>query len=199
MFKKIILGMMLMVISFASALTIEDLQKKLNHPVIKADFIQKRSLKGMQKPIMSSGQLIVSTQKGLYWEQLEPFKLVMILTENKLFQKIEDGKPEIITAKNNPQIFQFNQLLSSLFTVNLSELNQYFDLSISEKKLEWTVELIPTKEPINKIFKKIALQGKDYINRVELHDQQGDVTEIKFKDHQSSDALLDADAKKFKI
>lgn len=191
--------MMLMVISFASALTIEDLQKKLNHPVIKADFIQKRSLKGMQKPIVSSGKLIVSTQKGLYWEQLEPFKLVMILTENKLFQKIEDGKPEIITAKNNPQIFQFNQLLSSLFTVNLSELNQYFDLSISEKKSEWKVELIPVKEPINKFFKKITLQGKDYINRVELHDQQGDVTEIQFKDHQSSDVLLDADAKKFKI
>ena len=102
---------MISIFSFSVALTLEDLQQRLNHPVISADFVQKRSLQGMKKPIISSGNFIVSTEKGLYWSQISPFNLTMVLTKDKLLQQIEKGQPEILTAKRNPQIFQFNQYL----------------------------------------------------------------------------------------
>lgn len=199
MFKKITLGLMLSVFSFSLALTLEDLQKKLNHPVITADFVQKRSLQGMKKPIVSSGNFIVSAEKGLYWSQVSPFKLTMVLTKDKLLQQVENGKPEILTAKQNPQIFQFNQLLSSLFSMNVQEMKAYFDMSMNENNGHWVLFLDPKKEPINKIFKKITLKGQDFINEVELLDQQGDSTVIQFSHHQKLDALSVQEAKKFNL
>ena len=185
--------------SLTLALTLEELQQKLNHSVITADFVQERSLQGMKKPIVSSGSLIVSTEKGLYWSQVSPFNLTMILTKNKLLQQVENGKPEILTAKNSPQIFQFNQLLSSLFSMNVQEIKAYFDVSMNEKNGQWTLVLDPKKEPINKIFKQIVLKGKNFINEVELLDQQGDSTLIQFTHHQQLDVLPPEEMKKFNL
>ena len=199
MFKKIILGLMISIFSFSVALTLEDLQQRLNHPVISADFVQMLSLQGMKKPIISSGNFIVSTEKGLYWSQISPFKLTMVLTKDKLLQQIEKGQPEILTAKRNPQIFQFNQLLSSLFSMNIEEMNEYFEIDLNTKTSGWTLTLHPKKEPINKIFKKIVLQGHDFINSVELLDQQGDSTLIQFSHHQKSDVLSIEDSQKFNL
>lgn len=201
MFKQITLGFMLsaLSLSFSFALTLEDLQKKLNYPVITADFMQKRSLQGMKKPIISSGNFIVSVDKGLYWSQVSPFNLTMVLTKDKLLQQVENGKPEILTAKNNPQIFQFNQLLSSLFSMNIQDMNEYFNISMTENNGHWTLVLDPKKEPINKIFKKITLKGQGFINEVELLDQQNDRTLIQFNHHQSFDVLSAQEAKKFNL
>lgn len=199
MFKKIILGLVLSTLSFTFALTLQDLQKKLNHPVITADFVQTRSLHGMKNPIVSSGNFIVSSKEGLYWDQLVPFKLIMVLTNEKLVQKVENGKPEVLTAKKSPQIFQFNQLLSSLFTINEEEINSYFDVSLSEKNALWTLELHPKKEPINKIFTVIIIKGEQFINEVELYDAQNDVTKIQFKNHKVLDSLTTQIINKFRI
>lgn len=199
MFKRLILGLVLSIFSFSLSLTLEDLQLKLSHPVITADFIQKRSLQGMAKPIVSSGSFIVSAEKGLYWSQVSPFQLTMVLTQDKLFQQVENGKPMIITAKGNPQVFQFNQLLSSLFSMNVQAVNKYFNTDLKEKNSDWVLVLHPKKEPMNKIFKEIILQGNHFINSVELLDQQGDSTYIQFSHHQKLDGLSMEQLKKFNL
>lgn len=199
MFKKIILGLLLSIFSFSLSLTLEDLQPKLSHPVITADFIQKRSLQGMVKPIVSSGNFIVSSEKGLYWSQVSPFQLTMVLTQDKLLQQVENGQPMILTAQGNPQIFQFNQLLSSLFSMNIQAVNEYFYTDLKEKNSDWVLVLHSKKEPMNKIFKEIILQGDNFINSVELLDQQGDSTHIQFSHHHKLDTLSVEQLKKFNL
>ncbi|OYQ73359.1 outer membrane lipoprotein carrier protein LolA [Wohlfahrtiimonas sp. G9077] len=167
-------------------------------PVLSADFKQVRTIEGLPQPIISSGQMIIAEKHGLYWQQQTPFMLSILFTPKQMVQQIEHGKKEVITAKNNPMLFQFNQLLSALFTMDPRVIEQYFTVTErTEKKGLQTFVLTPKTAPFNQIFRSITLVHDQFIREVALKDQQNDVTHLYFTHHKTADALSDFDAKYF--
>ncbi|OYQ83827.1 LolA family protein [Wohlfahrtiimonas chitiniclastica] len=167
-------------------------------PVLSADFKQVRTIEGLPQPIISTGHMIISDKHGLYWEQQTPFMLSILFTPTHMVQQIEHGQKEVITAKNNPMLFQFNQLLSALFTMDPKVIEQYFTVTErTEKKGLQTLVLTPKTAPFNQIFRTITLVHDQFIREVALKDQQNDVTHLYFTHHATADALSDFDAKRF--
>ncbi|NNC27596.1 outer membrane lipoprotein carrier protein LolA, partial [Salinisphaera sp. USBA-960] len=76
-------GWLLMVFALfslsAQAVTLAELQQRFSQqPVLRAEFEQRRSISGMEKPLKSSGELLISQQKGLWWAQQKPFPLTLL-------------------------------------------------------------------------------------------------------------------------
>ena len=178
-----------------SALTLDDLQQRFTEqPVIRAHFDQTRTIKDLPQPLRSQGQMLIARDQGLLWDQTSPFPMQLLLDDKRMVQVINGQPPQIITAENNPQMFQFNHLLRALFQADRKVLEQNFRVEFADKgEGRWTLRLTPTTTPLDKIFNTIDLAGQTYLESIQLNDKQGDRTDIALTQHQLTPAQLTDD------
>lgn len=185
----------LLISPFVSALTLDDLQQRFTEqPVIRAHFDQTRTIKDLPQPLRSQGQMLIARDQGLLWDQTSPFPMQLLLDDKRMVQVINGQPPQIITAENNPQMFQFNYLLRALFQADRKVLEQNFRVEFADKgEGRWTLRLTPTTTPLDKIFNTIDLAGQTYLESIQLNDKQGDRTDIALTQHQLTPAQLTDD------
>ena len=185
----------LLISPFVSALTRDDLQQRFTEqPVIRAHFDQTRTIKDLPQPLRSQGQMLIARDQGLLWDQTSPFPMQLLLDDKRMVQVINGQPPQIITAENNPQMFQFNHLLRALFQADRKVLEQNFRVEFADKgEGRWTLRLTPTTTPLDKIFNTIDLAGQTYLESIQLNDKHGDRTDIALTQHQLTPAQLTDD------
>lgn len=185
----------LLISPFVSALNLDDLQQRFTEqPVIRAHFDQTRTIKDLPQPLRSQGQMLIARDQGLLWDQTSPFPMQLLLDDKRMVQVINGQPPQIITAENNPQMFQFNHLLRALFQAARKVLEQNFRVEFADKgEGRWTLRLTPTTTPLDKIFNTIDLAGQTYLESIQLNDKQGDRTDIALTQHQLTPAQLTDD------
>ncbi|HAX4614414.1 TPA: outer membrane lipoprotein carrier protein LolA [Escherichia coli] len=185
----------LLISPFVSALNQDDLQQRFTEqPVIRAHFDQTRTIKDLPQPLRSQGQMLIARDQGLLWDQTSPFPMQLLLDDKRMVQVINGQPPQIITAENNPQMFQFNHLLRALFQADRKVLEQNFRVEFADKgEGRWTLRLTPTTTPLDKIFNTIDLAGQTYLESIQLNDKQGDRTDIALTQHQLTPAQLTDD------
>ncbi|WP_097750786.1 LolA family protein [Escherichia coli] len=185
----------LLISPFVSALTLDDLQQRFTEqPVIRAHFDQTRTIKDLPQPLRSQGQMLIARDQGLLWDQTSPFPMQLLLDDKRMVQVINGQPPQIITAENNPQMFQFNHLLRALFQADRKVLEQNFRVEFADKgEGRWTLRLTPTTTPLDKIFNTIDLAGQTYLESIQLNDKQGDRTDIALTQHQLTPVQLTDD------
>ncbi|NUF48707.1 outer membrane lipoprotein carrier protein LolA [Gilliamella sp. ESL0250] len=188
--KYLVTAITIMVMCFSTltySITLEDLQQQFNKQnIIRADFIQARYINGLSTPLHSTGKMIISQNLGLWWHQQTPFTMTLKMNQQRMEQSIDEQQPQIITAESQPQLFQFNHLLTAIFTADKQILENNFDVILSEKNQQWTLILTPKNAPLNKIFKQIILNGNTYLQTITIDDKQNDKTLITFKNHKTS-------------
>ncbi len=197
--KKLLYAVYFLMLSTAGwAVTLNDVQTRVSQQnVVKANFTQERIIKGVNKPLISNGQMIISKEKGLWWHQVKPFDMTLLMTQTVMKQKTGNQAPQVITASDNAQLFQFNSLLSALFKADKATLEKNFAFKFSDKGNDrWEIRLTPKTTPLNKIFKTITLFGKNHLEQVLINDMQGDKTTLRFSNH-STQALTDNEKKYF--
>jgi len=184
--------LLLVMCANASAVTLEQLQQRFaSQPVIRANFVQVRTIEGMAQPLVSRGQLLIAQQQGLWWQQVTPFPLMLILDDKRMVQSMSGQPPQVITAESNPQMFQFNHLLRALFQADEKVLRENFELDFHDRgNNRWQLGLTPKAAPLNRIFSRIDLQGDAFLNRITLDDKQGDKTEITLSDTRTEPTQL---------
>lgn len=185
----------LLISPFVSALTLDDLQQRFTEQsVIRAHFDQTRTIKDLPQPLRSQGQMLIARDQGLLWDQTSPFPMQLLLDDKRMVQVINGQPPQIITAENNPQMFQFNHLLRALFQADRKVLEQNFRVEFADKgEGRWTLRLTPTTTPLDKIFNTIDLAGQTYLESIQLNDKQDDRTDIALTQHQLTPAQLTDD------
>ncbi|AIJ09136.1 MULTISPECIES: outer membrane lipoprotein carrier protein LolA [Edwardsiella] len=186
---------LLLVSPFVSAVTLDDLQQRFTEqPVVRAHFEQTRTIKGLPQPLRSQGEMLIARDTGLLWDQKTPFPMRLMLDDTRMVQVINHQPPQVITAEDNPQMFQFNHLLRALFQADRKVLEQNFRIDFQDRgQGRWTLRLTPVTTPLDKIFATIDLAGNTYLDTIQLNDKQGDRTDIALSQHQLTPATLTHD------
>ncbi|QJW57503.1 Outer-membrane lipoprotein carrier protein [Serratia plymuthica] len=179
----------------AQAVTLTELQQRFGQqPVLRAEFEQQRSISGMAKPLKSSGELLISQQKGMWWSQQKPFPLTLLLDDKRMVQTLAGQPPQVVTADNNPQMFQFNHLLTALFHADSQALEQNFALQFSDLgRNKWRLILTPKTTPLDRLFKHITLNGEQFLETIDIDDMQSDATHIRFFNQRTAPQELTVD------
>lgn len=180
---------------WVSAVTLDELQQRFTEqPVIRAHFTQTRAIKDLPQPLLSQGEMLIARDTGLLWDQKSPFPMMLMLDDSRMVQVVNGQPPQVITAENNPQMFQFNHLLRALFQADRKVLEQNFCIEFQDKgEGRWSLRLTPTTTPLDKIFATIDLAGQAYLESIQLNDKQGDRTDIALSQHQLKPATLTDD------
>ena len=180
---------------WVSAVTLDELQQSFTEqPVVRAQFSQTRTIKDLPQPLRSQGKMLIARDTGLLWDQTSPFPMMLMLDDSRMVQIVNGQPPQVVTAENNPQMFQFNHLLRALFQADRKVLEQNFRLDFQDKgEGRWSLRLTPVTTPLDKIFASIDLAGKTWLETIQLNDKQGDRTDIALSQHQLTPATLTDD------
>lgn len=192
--------LLLLLSPFTSAITLDELQQRFTQqPVVRAHFEQTRSIKDLPQPLRSQGEMLIAREQGLLWDQTTPFAMTLMLDDSRMVQIINGLAPQVITAQNNPQMFQFNHLLRALFQADRKVLEQNFRIDFQDKgEGRWALNLTPITTPLDKIFATLELAGQHYLETIQLNDKQGDRTTITFSQHRlTPTALTDDERQRF--
>lgn len=185
----------LLISPLVNAMTLDTLQQRFTEqPVVRAHFTQTRTIKDLPQPLKSAGNMLIARDRGLLWDQTSPFPMQLLLDEKRMVQAINGQPPQIITAENNPQMFQFNHLLRALFQADRKVLEENFRVEFADLGAgRWTLRLTPITTPLDKIFATIDLAGSTYLDTIQLNDKQGDRTDIVLSQQQLTPAQLTDD------
>ncbi len=149
---------------------------------VKAEFLQKRSLPILTKPLFSEGKLFFSIPDSLRWEYLSPLRSVMLRKGNNIqIYNFSDGvwKPEMAQAVESRRMV-------------LAEISHWFQGRFDESKAfkhvyspgpPARVMMVPG-EGINRFIHRIEIvlsARPGVIDRVEIEEPGGSRTSIEFK------------------
>jgi outer membrane lipoprotein-sorting protein len=149
---------------------------------VKAEFVQKRYLKILTKPLLSEGKLFLCIPDSLRWEYLNPLRSVMLQKGNTIqIYNFSEGvwKPEMAQAVEARRMV-------------LAEISQWFQGRFDESKAfkhlyspgpPARVTMVPG-EGINRFILRIeiVLSAKPgVIDRVEIEEPEGSRTSIEFR------------------
>ncbi len=149
---------------------------------VKAEFLQKRSLPILTKPLLSEGKLFFSMPDSLRWEYLTPLRSVMLRKGNNIqIYNFSEGvwKPEMAQAVEARRMV-------------LEEISQWFQGRFDESKAfkhSYSPEppervILISREGINRFINRIEIivsVRPGVIDRVEIEEPGGSRTSIEFK------------------
>lgn len=155
--------------------------------VLRGSFIQTRHLQLISKPLQSSGRFLLSDM-GLYWEQDEPLKSVMIADGERLLQRVGDSPLQSIDVARNPVVLTFSQSFLSIFKGNEDELRSHFDLEFLpgvDEASSWMIVLTPISYPMSEAIASINISGREYIEELKVNSRSSEETIISFSNLQT--------------
>lgn len=149
---------------------------------VKADFLQKRFLRILTKPLLSEGKLFFDAPDSLRWEYLSPLRSVMLQKGSAIqIYNFSEGawKPEMAQAIEARRMV-------------LAEISQWFQGRFDESKAfkhayspgpPARVTLVPG-EGINRFIHRIEIVlsvRPGVMDRVEMEEPEGSRTSIEFR------------------
>lgn len=159
-------------------------------------FDQSKQLTGFKKPLLSNGRFCVVAGKGVLWRTLQPFPSTLRLTRDEIVHMQGERVALRLDAKQEPTVRVINNVLFSLLSGDLAQLETLFDVDGSIKDKSWNVVLKAREAGLAKVIGGAVLEGGAYVKSITLSEAGGDSTHIIFSAMQAGDAAMNAEEAK---
>ncbi|WP_193163634.1 outer membrane lipoprotein carrier protein LolA [Microbulbifer hainanensis] len=137
-------------------------------PQMLGRFEQKKTLPMLPRPLLSSGVVALSQDKGVSWRVQNPIASHRILSEEQ--------------AGGDAMARQIAYPLLQIFRGNFFALDDLFDVAAKAEADQWRVTLTPKAESIAKVITSIEVSGDDKIEQIRLAEANSAVTEMQLLD-----------------
>ncbi|HEX8404769.1 MAG TPA: outer membrane lipoprotein carrier protein LolA [Duganella sp.] len=174
-----------------SAAPVAKIQAMLAKPSIMCGrFDQTKQLAGMKKPLASNGRFCVVAGKGVLWRTLQPFPSTLRLTRDEIVNYQGDRVAMRLDAKTEPTVRMINNVLFSLLSGDLGQLDSLFEVDGTVDANSWAVALKARQPGLEKAIGTIKLEGGAYVKNIGMSQAGGDTTNIVFSAIQSGETAL---------
>jgi outer membrane lipoprotein-sorting protein len=139
-------------------------------PIAQGDFHQQKHLKVLHKPLISTGTFTYHRDKGVIWKTLTPVASLLLVNESKLLTG--QGEQAVPAA--------FGKVFKAMLGGDISALTEGFNVTGTDQKSSWQLELIPKDEMLKKIISTMVLSGDTELRNLEIREAGGNITRITF-------------------
>ena len=156
--------------------------------VVRGEFVQEKHLRSLAFPLSSTGQFVLSKQHGLLWQVQQPFAQTYRIDAQGVSLLTADGwqsQPGQNVAARQSRLFL------AVLQGNQQALQADFTLQLQGNSEQWQLNLLPKALFLQQIFKVIEIHGGALVERIELHETQGDRTVMRMLNSQADHVLLD--------
>ena len=168
-------------------------------PIVKGNFEQEKHLNRLNRSLLSSGNFIIATKKGMVWETLKPFPSTMIMGNDFIMQLRPDGRKSVLSAQGNETFTQMADVISMVFSGQSQGLLKNFEVYFSGSVSNWNMGLLPKNSVFATFILKITMGGGSAIGSIRLFEPGGDTTTYTLLNHTYPANLNDHEEAFFKI
>lgn len=174
-----------------AAAPVAKIQAMLAKPSIMCGrFDQTKQLAGMKKPLASNGRFCVVAGKGVLWRTLQPFPSTLRLTRDEIVNYQGDRVAMRLDAKTEPTVRMINNVLFSLLSGDLGQLESLFEVDGTVDANSWNVALKARQAALEKAIGTIKLDGGAYVKNIVMSEAGGDKTSIVFSAIQTGETAM---------
>lgn len=166
--------------------------------ITKGDFKQNKLIKRLKREMASEGVFIISAEDGILWETERPYYSAMAMTKSAIIQTNAKGKKTVLSSNSNATFEQFATVLSSVFTGNSNSLLENFEVEFVGTTDNWNINLKPKNSTVKNFVSEIEMAGKISIDRMTIHEPNGDFVRYEFMNHIYPENLTDEEKSYFK-
>ena len=158
---------------------------------VTGDFKQTKSIKKLNRDFVSTGTFRISKTSGIVWKTQKPFPSEMTVSDDGITERNASGQVRTISSKDNPVFSQISSTIQALFSGNITELENRFD--IYYEKIDYggvisylKIRLVPREASVRKVIANIVMELSKNLDKVVITDGEGSPVVYEFTNHQSS-------------
>ncbi|MBU2885705.1 outer membrane lipoprotein carrier protein LolA [Gilvimarinus agarilyticus] len=137
----------------------------------------------LNEPLVSSGTFDLKTNGDLTWSVQEPFAVLYRIVDGTIMRTLEGEQTEI-TARKEPSVYGFFQIVGKLFDLQLKGLESFFTVQLphSELDAQWQLRLLPNNKRLASAIAAIVVTGEQgRLHNVTVQEPNADYTRIQFQ------------------
>jgi hypothetical protein len=194
--KRLLAGLGLWLLSqSALAFDLDQLSAQLAKPaVIRGPLIQEKHLRALPQPLTSRGQFVLSHELGLLWQLQSPLQQDYRIDDQGIAKRTPRGWQQ---QPGQDVAAQQSRLFLAVLKGDHSGLAKDFQLQLSGTAEAWQLRLTPRSPLLKQIFDSIQIEGGALVERIELHETQGDRSVMRMPESQVDATLSEQEQRDF--
>lgn len=162
---------------------------------IQGDFVQKKFLSILDKPLLSSGSFAISRAQNFVWQVEEPFAVSYRFADRSLHRQDGSGE-QVVKPAEDPMLYGFFAFFSTLFDLSQADLEKLFHVYFTEQGEHWVLGLQPKDARVRQTVASIVVEGRQAqkpavvepasdiaITNVIIREAGGDYSHLQFSYH----------------
>lgn len=149
---------------------------------IAADFIQEKNLSVLSDKIISKGKFYFKKENNIRWEYTEPYKYLIIISNNQLFTKDEKGQKQY-DIQSNKMFQEMNKFITGCINGDILKNTKDYKIEYYENPHKYYVKLIPYSEKVKQMLNEVHIyfdKANLSVDGIKMVETEGDYTKIDF-------------------
>lgn len=184
--------------AFAQPAALDQIRARLDaHAVVRAEFVQTRTLSALERPLVARGQLLVSRADGVVWQVEKPFRTAYVMQQESVTEIAADGTRTRREARDAPAIARVGRILGALVSANAAALENQFHIEATVTGDLWQILLQPRQAQVAQRLKAVRVGGGTFVDAVHIDEANGDTTLLQFRNQRSAATLSEDERRLF--
>jgi hypothetical protein len=159
-------------------------ERLASYPVVRADFVQERTVASLTRPVTSSGRMVLSREQGLLWEIEQPVKASLVFSANG-------------AAEGGAVQAEMSRLIRAIISADLRELRTTFEVEARGDLERWTLHLRPQGREVAQYLRGIELAGGKHLEAIGIVEATGDRMTMRMRNFVVAAELDPAERRRF--
>ncbi|AVS68434.1 hypothetical protein C8245_24770 [Paracidovorax avenae] len=169
-------------------------QHVAQYPVVRAEFTQTRQMAALKRPVVTTGRIIYSRERGVLWQIEKPYAMTYVLQDDKVVEIGADGQRR---ERQVQGLAEIGRVFRAVLSADTQALAGYFDIAVQGTTAQWTLELKPRQPQMAQVMERIQITGDQFVQTLRMDEAGGDSTSLRFRGTQGADTLSDAELQRF--
>lgn len=165
-----------------------------NLQTIESNFVQMKYMSVLTEPSQSTGYFCFKNPGKVRWEYMEPFKYLVVISNNRLYLK-DENKTKSFEMTSSKSFVALSSGLGKLLQGDIYGTKGEFAFRYFENEQSYKIVLLPQTKELKKVFRSVHLYFDKKlfsVSGVVMIELSGDITKIEFTDRRINSGLDDA-------
>jgi outer membrane lipoprotein-sorting protein len=151
---------------------------------IVSNFVQEKNLSVLSDKIVSKGQFFYKKPNNIRWEYTDPYKYLIIISNNQLFTR-DDKSQKQYDIQSNAMFQEMSRFISGCVQGDILKNERDYAISYFESSKSYYVKLIPRNEKMKQMLNEVQIyfdRNDLTVSSLKMIESGGDYTRINFND-----------------
>ena len=147
-----------------------------------SDFIQEKNLSVLSDKIISKGKFYFKKENNIRWEYTEPYRYLIIISNNQLFTKDEKGQKQY-DIQSNKMFQEMNKFITGCINGDILKNTKDYKIEYYENPHKYYVKLTPYSEKVKQMLNEVHIyfdKANLSVDGIKMVEAEGDYTKIDF-------------------